>query len=653
MILVTAGLVLMLAGGAFAVSLRRWPLLAGRVYLGFFLLGGLSTAIPAAAVLAGATLPELRLATNVPGGEWVFGLDPLSALFVLAIAGVGSCAAIYGVSYLAGGRSAGRVATAHAILALLVAALMAVVIAQAAVPFLIAWEFMAITAYLLIVYEADRPDVRHAGILYLVATHAGTLALFALFALWGNGARDLTFASLAQRAPLPAATATFLLVLAFFGFGMKAGMVPLHFWLPSAHAAAPSHVSAVLSGVMIKMGIYGLMRVIVLMGAPPVWAGWVLLGLGVVSGLLGVVWALTQHEIKRLLAYHSVENIGIILLGLGAGILGMSYGHPLVAILGFAGAALHTMNHALFKSLLFLGAGSVIHATMKRDIDKLGGLARSMPVTAAVFLVGSVAIVGLPPLNGFISEWLVMRALLVGATNMERGRLAVLAVVGLALIGALALACFAKVTGILFLGTAREKESAGNVHESPRGMVGPMVALAGACIAIGMAPVLVMRPLSRVAYMLAGLQADPRGGLADAAPATALSVLLAIGFVVAAGLAIVIRRGRSRPRAGTWSCGHAPATPRMQYTASSFASPLLLAFRGVAGVHVTRTAQEFATHTRDPVLEGVVFRASRWVRATSDRLRPIQKGRLSLYLLYIVATLVALLGWLLLTGMEP
>jgi hydrogenase-4 component B len=649
MILVAAGVLLILAGAPIVVALRRWPGRAGRAYLSVFLAGCLSAVVPAAAVLGGGVVREFRIATNVPGGPWVFGLDSLSALFVLAIAGVGGSAAIYGVSYLQGGRSPTRVALAHANLALLVAALMVVVTARAAVPFLIAWELMAIAAYLLIVHEADRPDVRHAGLLYLVATHAGTLALFALFALWANGAADLTFASLAQRAPLPAAQATVLLVLAFFGFGMKAGLVPLHFWLPSAHAAAPSHVSALLSGVMIKMGIYGLMRVIALLGAPPVWAGWVLVAAGVVSGLLGVIWALTQHELKRLLAYHSVENIGIILLGLGSGVLGLSYGHPVVAVLGFAGAALHTMNHALFKSLLFLGAGSVIHATANREIDRLGGLARSMPVTASAFLVGSVAIVGLPPLNGFVSEWLVMRSLLSGATFADRGRIAVVAVAGLALIGALALACFAKVTGILFLGSARARP-AGTVHESPSAMVAPMIALAGACIAIGMAPVLVLPAIGRVARLLAGLPAGTPAGITDAAPATALSILLAAGFLLAGGLTLRIRNGRSRLEAATWGCGHAPVTPRMQYTASSFAAPLLLAFRSVAGVRVTRTAEEFATHARDPVLEGVVFRASRWVRATSARLRPIQRGRLSLYLLYVVVTLVALLGWLLLAG---
>src|SRR6266511_1794047 len=283
-----------------------------------------------------------------------------------------------------------------------------------------------------------------------------TLLLFALFAIWAGGRSDLSFDVLAAHPPFSAGVGGMILAVALIAFGLKAGAVPFHFWLPEAHAAAPAHVSALMSGVVIKMGIYGLLRTVVLFGPPPPWWGWVVLVLGACSGVLGVVWALAQHDIKRLLAFHSVENIGIILLGIGAGALGMAYGHPLIAVLGFAGAALHTLNHALFKSLLFLGAGSVIHATGARDIDRFGGLARRMPTTAAAFLVGSAAIVGLPPLNGFVSEWVVFHALLRGASAGDAMRLAGLAVVVLAFIGALALACFVKVVGVLYLGTPRD-----------------------------------------------------------------------------------------------------------------------------------------------------------------------------------------------------
>jgi formate hydrogenlyase subunit 3/multisubunit Na+/H+ antiporter MnhD subunit len=534
----------------------------------------------------------------------------------------------------------------------MVSALALVVTARAAIPFLIAWEVMAVVAYFLIVFDRERAEVRRAGLLYIVATHTGTLILFALFASWGGGAGDLTFASLAARPP-GGSTAAWLLLLAGVGFGLKAGIVPLHFWLPSAHASAPSHVSALLSGVVIKMGIYGFMRVIVLMGALPAWVGWVLLASGVVSGVLGVIWALAQHEIKRLLAFHSVENIGIILIGLGTGILGTAHARPLVALLGFAGAALHTLNHALFKSLLFLGAGSVIHATGLRDIDRLGGLARHMPGTATAFLIGSAAIVGIPPLNGFVSEWLVFRSLFESGTNDGTIRIAVLGAAALALIGALALMCFAKVVGVLFLGEPREAPP-GRAHESPAGMVRPMLALAGACVLMGLAPVAILPSMLRTGSLLAGVPFSAGGVLeAAAVPLTALALVLAVVAIMLMALVSLAHRGRPLERAGTWGCGFPERSARMQYTASSFAAPLLLGFRGIAGIHVTRTLHTFATHATDPVLNGVVIRGWHAVRSAAGRLRPIQRGALSLYLLYVVATLIVLLCWLLVQGRTP
>ena len=653
MILVLAGVLLIVAAGIGAAALSRWPAWSSGVFRLLLVAGcvaGMAGAVPA---LVGAPVREVGFTAGVPGGTWVFGVDGLSAVFLVVILGVGAASALYGVTYL--GRDGNRrtVAMMHLLVAVLVAAMALVVAARAAVPFLMAWEVMAVSAWLLIVYEREREEVRRAGLLYLIATHTGTLALFALFAVWGGDGRDLTFASLAARIPLTDGGAGWIIALALFGFGIKAGLVPLHFWLPAAHGAAPSHVSALLSGVLIKMGIYGLMRVIALLGAPPAWWGWLLLTLGAVSGVLGVIWALAQHDLKHLLAYHSVENIGIILLGLGAGVLGTAYGHPQVAVLGFAGAALHTVNHALFKSLLFLGAGSVLHGAGTREIERLGGLARRMPATFAGFLIGSAAIVGLPPLNGFLSEWLVFRSLLASGEAADSIRLAVLGAAVLALIGALALACFAKVVGIVFLGSPRDAGSA-QAHESPRGMVRPMLGLAGACAAIGLAPVLVLPPVLRVGAQLAGVTPSPSlAADAAAVPLTVLALSLAlVSVALFAGSSRVLRR-RPRASSGTWGCGYDAPTPRMQYTASSFGAPILLAFGPVAGVTITRTADAFATHPADPVLDGMVFRSWRGVRVLADRLRPIQRGRLSLYLLYIVATVIALLVYLLLAGHAP
>lgn len=649
MILVAASAFFILAGGVAAAALSRRPHTADRAFRLLFAVGCVLGALPAIAVLQGASVGEFRFNAAIPGGAWVFGLDALSAVFVLTILGVGAASAFYGVTYLSPEREHRAVGVAHLLVAVLTASLLGVVTARAAVPFLIAWESMAITAYLLVVFEHEHRETRRAGLLYLVASHAATLALLGMFAGWGSSAGDLTFASLAERAPSLPAGGAGVLMLALLGFGLKAGIVPLHFWLPEAHAAAPSHVSALMSGVVIKIGIYGLFRVVVLIGSPPAWWGWLLLGLGAASGILGVIWALAQHDLKRLLAFHSVENIGIILLGLGAGVLGVAYERPVVAVLGFAGAALHVLNHALFKSLLFLGAGSVARATGTRDIDRLGGLTKRMPETAAAFLIGSAAIVGLPPLNGFVSEWLVFRSLLESGLGVGVGRLAVLGGAALGLIGALALACFAKVVGIVFLGSARGTE-AESAREAPRGMLGPMFALAGACVVIGLLPVLVLRPFLRVGELLAGTPSSTAVAQAAAGPVTLFALAVTAGLFGAWSLRTHLMARRPASVDETWACGYDHVTARMQYTASSFAQPILTAYRPIAGVHIERSPDVLATHAVDPALGAVLLPAWRAVRRAAVRIRSLERGRLPLLLGYLALTLVVLLIYLLLAG---
>ncbi len=652
------GIALILAGGLAAALLRRRPALADRAF-GALVAGGCALGlVPAVAVLAGRDVAGISVAMPMPGGPWAFGIDGLSAFFLLIVFGVGLASAIYGLGYLAVERGGGHrpVATSHLLMAVVLAALALVVTSRAVVPFLMAWESMAVLAYFLVVFESEKADVRRAGLVYLIATHTGTLALFAMFAFWGRFAATLSFDALAAGAASLPAGGALVLCLALVGFGLKAGLVPLHFWLPEAHASAPSHVSALMSGVVIKMGIYGLLRVVSLLGAPPAWWGWLVLIVGVLSGVLGVVWALAQHDLKRLLAYHSVENIGIILLGLGVGALGMSYHLPVVAALGFAGAILHTLNHALFKSLLFLGAGAVYRATGTRAIDRLGGLARRMPLTWVAFLVGSVAIVGLPPLNGFVSEWVVYQALLRSGAAEDGGplRLAVLGVAGLALIGALALACFAKVDGIVFLGSSRSAEAA-QARETGMAMLGPMFALALACGTIGLVPVLVVHPAVTAGALVAGLPPDAIGAAGGevlgamawiAFLSLALIVLLALGWRAWAA----VRRRRPPVPAETWGCGYAEPTPRMQYTASSFAAPLLASFGSVAGVHESRHGDAFETHPRELVLDNVALPLWSLVQGFAARLRPIQQGRLWIYLVYLMAALLLLLLYLATSG---
>jgi formate hydrogenlyase subunit 3/multisubunit Na+/H+ antiporter MnhD subunit len=457
-----------------------------------------------------------------------------------------------------------------------------------------------------------------------------------------------------------------LFVLAVIGFGTKAGFIPLHVWLPEAHPAAPSHVSAVMSGVMLKTGIYGLLRILTLLGTPPPWWGWTLLGIGVVSGVLGVLSALAQHDLKRLLAYHSVENLGIIAIGLGVGFLGISSGNPTMAALGFLGGLLHVVNHAVFKSLLFLGAGSVLHATGTREIDRLGGLLKRMPTSGGTFLVGAAAISGLPPLNGFVSEFLIA----LGALSVLRGPahpaawplLGVLVIGGLALIGGLAAACFTKAFGIIFLGEPRSAEAA-HAHEVGAAMRWPMLVLAALCVLIGLAAPWLPRALAgAVAGILpAAAPADLKAAVAAGA-AQAVGPLLGVMFasyLLLGLLALVIQirrrllRDRRVERAVTWDCGYLAPTPRTQYTASSFAQPLLLLFRlflqprdevqRPTGLFPTHA--ELHTHAPDPFRRRIYEPAFSLVARIAASLHGLQQGRIQVYVLYIALTILALLMW--------
>jgi hydrogenase-4 component B len=649
MSLLLLGCGLILAGALGQLLLRRAGRLADGVYAVLLVSGCLLGLGPALAVLAGAPAALVSLPGSLPGGPWVFGLDPLSAWFLLPIFGVGACAGVFGTGYLAPERAHRPIAHVHALFALLLVALVGVVTAQAMVPFLAAWEVMALSAYLLVMFEHEQAKVRRAGLIYILLTHLSTLGLIGMFAAFGAGAAGRSFADLAVVMPLPGDPRTVGLVLALVAFGLKAGVVPLHFWLPGAHAAAPSHVSAVLSGVMLKMGIYGLLRVLSLVGQPPAWFGWTLCALGLVSGILGVLWALGQHDLKRLLAYHSVENIGIILLGMGVGVLGLAYGHPTVALLGLTGALLHALNHALFKSLLFLGAGAVLRATGSRMLEELGGLGRALPWTAAAFALGSVAIVGLPPLNGFVSEWLVFQALILAGGSGDGLRFAVTGVAGLALIGGLALACFTKLNGVVFLGHPRR---AGRQRPGPGdpdwSMLGPLVVLAGCCLLIGLAPSLVLAP-ARVIAIGAFHIRDITGVTYGAWDAAAMRVsILGFGLIAATAAAVVLRRRHSTsPRSGiTWGCGASAPWPRAQYTASSYAAPLLLAFGWWSGVQRESGKRQFHTRAVDLVQDRAVLPTWHALERWSHSLRTIQGGRLRWYLVSLIVTLVGMLTYM-------
>ena len=599
-------------------------------------------------------------------GDSLVGLDPLSAFFLVPVFLIGALGAIYGLGYWPAGKNPRTSRRLALFYGLLVAGMALLLIAREAFAFLLGWETMALSGFFLIGLEDQREESRSSSIVYLAATHVSTLTLFGLFLLW----RSVTGSFALERAAsmsMGAMNAIFLMALV--GFGIKAGSIPLHFWLPGAHAAAPSQVSALLSGVVLKMGIYGLVRTLSLLpGIPAAWGGLVL-SVGAASALFGVVFALAQHDIKKLLAYHSVENIGIILMGLGVALLGTSSGKPELVALGLAGCLLHVWNHSLFKSLLFFGAGSVVHATGTRAIDRLGGLGKAMPWTAALFLVGAVAICGLPPLNGFVSEFFVYLGLFDGLVSDGAGlAMAAFAAPVLAMVGALAVACFVKVTGVSFLGSARSPE-AEKAAESPATMLGPMYILAALCAFIGLAPSLLAPVLdSAIACWKGPLAASATGAVANELPRIGTLVPLRQVGLAAAGLLVIaaltaflfargtrLRGGARAPRRPTWDCGYAKPTSRMQYTSSSFA-------RGIVGMFAwllrpkaepERIQGYFPEEARlhGEVEEAVLDRALRpafhGMESLSRWSHRFQQGLTQQYVMYILVALVLLLCTLL------
>jgi hydrogenase-4 component B len=651
--------VAVLAGAAVVArltnSLPRVCLLAGVTGV---VIGGALAATAGAIGLAdayrGAAPERLHLAWSVPFGSFLVELDALTTFFLLAIGVVAVPAAVFAYEYMPGHAHGRPLGPFFFFLNVFVAGMVLVVLARNGVLFLIAWEVMSLAAYFLITFEDEKPEVRDAGWNYLVATHLGTAFLLVLFVLLGGGSASLDFPD----RPLAGAAANVAFVMALVGFGTKAGFVPLHVWLPDAHPAAPSPVSAILSGVMIKTGIYGLLRTFALLPHPPHWWGVALVGIGVVTGLYGIVMANAQKDFKRLLAYSSVENVGVIALGLGAGLLGLSAGRPALAFLGFAGAILHTLNHAAIKTLLFLAAGTVLHCAGTGRIERLGGLMKRLPAVGLAFLVGVVAISALPPLNGFVGEFLIYLGVFQEALTLPSlAAIPALAVVaGLALIGGLTVAGFTKLFGITFLGEPRTDE-ARDVHRPGPLLVAPVVALAAACVALAaLAPLYIPLLGPVVAVAARAPSADVGGVLADSAASWEMVVTMGGVFLaVAGGLALaryLMLRNREVTEAGTWGCGYLGPTPRMQYTGSSYSQPIVDLVGSALGATkeepvitdyfptaspTLTTAAPDTPKTRlfAPLYAGIV--------AALARLRWLHHGRLHIYVLYIAVTLLLLL----------
>ncbi|RMD80695.1 MAG: hydrogenase 4 subunit B, partial [Gammaproteobacteria bacterium] len=602
-----------------------------------------------------------QLPLGLPWLPWRLRLDALGAFFLGLVGALVSAVGLYAPGYLRG-LAHGRdpLSALGGFLGLFVAGMLLVVLADGAFAFMVAWELMSLASYFLVAFHHEQPASRRAAFLYLLMAHLGGLAIllaYGVLAAFGGG---FSFEAM-RAAAVPAGWASVAFALAFFGFGAKAGLLPLHAWLPEAHPAAPSHVSALMSGVMLKVAVYGFVRFTFDLLGQPQW-GWgvAVLAVGSLSALMGVLYALMQHDLKRLLAYHSVENMGIIFVGLGLSLLFLAEGERLVGALALVAALYHAVNHALFKGLLFLGSGAVLQAARERDLERMGGLLRRMPWTGLSFLVGCLAISALPPFNGFVSEWLTFQAAL-QAWRLDSGvlrSLVPIAAAMLALTGALAAACFVKVYGIAFLGQPRSR-NVRRAREVAPGMRAAQALLAAACLLLGVLPTVAVALLDAVPAQLLGQalpQATAHGWLwltpisPESASYGAPAVLagLAGAWLAARWLARRVGGPLSVRRVDPWDCGFGPPDARMQYTATSFAQPIRRVFGPLFRVEAgLRPGKEggvrYELHVRDR-LWGLLYEpVGRWVDRSARRVARLQSGNVRVYLAWSFATLLLLL----------
>ena len=595
--------------------------------------------------------------------------DRLSAFFLGTISFLAAVVSIYSLGYatefLQRRNMVWLVFLYHAFLL----SMAGVVMAGHTVLFLFVWEVMSLTTYFLINYDHEDPASRRAAFLYVVMTHIGTAFLVVMFMILYVYTGSFSFEAFTSASPrLPAVAQSLIFLCATIGFGIKAGIIPFHIWLPEAHPAAPSNISALMSGVMIKTGIYGMVRVFFDFLGPeiPEWWGILILILAVTSSVLGVLYALMEHDLKRLLAFHSIENIGIILMGVGAALLFSSLGNKTLAAIALIAGLYHVLNHAMFKGLLFLGVGSVLHGTRSRNIEELGGLIKKMPWTSFFFLIGAVAISGLPPLNGFVSEWLTFQALLLGFHISDLAvKIAVPVTVALlALTGALAAACFVKAFGITFLGLPRS-DHAEHAHESSPTMITAMGLLAIACVVFGVAPGLVVSVLDPLASSLMGAnlsgQVALNGGMLLVPQSTSTSIAppvltaLLMAIIVVPLLGGYLIGGKLRKRvAMTWACGLQKIGPQMQYTATGFSKPIRMIFSNIyRATHEIEISEETSPYFRASITyelktESVFLKhfyepVYNFIIVSARMVRRIQTGHVQSYLAYIFITLVLLL----------
>ena len=615
--------------------------------------GALWASVRAIGVLAGGTAEALWAAPDPLFGGDTGSMDGLSALFVVLIS-IGAVASVlYARGYLdhtLAAKSPAHVSLHYTSLTVMCYAMLGVVCSDGGFSFLFFWELMTVASFLLILYDAQRREVSRAALAYLIMMHIGFVLLVVGFVRLDAVCGSATFDALGEYFRTQKALPLFLVFLA--GFGMKAGMFPMHVWLPEAHPAAPSHVSALMSGVMIKTGVYGILRTVAALGDLPVLhtAGVILLALGIVTGLWGVILAATQNDVKRLLAYSSIENIGVILLALGVAALGKASGNQLVALCGMAGALLHTLNHSFFKSLLFFGAGNILSQTHTTSLDALGGLSKHMPLTSLLFLAGTAAICALPPLNGFVSELLIYLGLFDGIASGSGILASAAGLAALALIGGLVVLAFTKLYGTVFLGAPRSHEVAEASEVDNLRIAAMALPLAG-ILFVGLFPRAAGAGVTHAADFFLRTPADAADWLLS--PTLAAVGRIAWGLLLGTALLLWLRRrmlrGRRIARGPTWGCGFTAPNVRVQYTGESFSEGLqsiatsLIQNSGegspVGKGEIFPDAHRFDIGHRDRI--GRLFSAW-WVellRLINQRMMRLRTGKINHYVLFALAFL--------------
>jgi formate hydrogenlyase subunit 3/multisubunit Na+/H+ antiporter MnhD subunit len=593
---------------------------------------------------------EIRLDLELMQSSFILNIDKLSAFFILVVNLTVFTGLLYARGYLEPyykTKNSLRFSIHYLSYLWLYFSMILVVMIRDGLSFLIMWEIMALSSFLLVIFDAEDRNVMKTGVNYLIQMHVGMFFILIAFLMVGNATGRMSFDMLGLY--FSTRSNLLLFILFFTGFGIKAGFIPLHTWLPQAHPAAPSHVSGVMSGVMIKMGIYGIFRVLMSVQSDLFAIGIIILVISLISGILGVMMAIVQHDLKRLLAYHSIENIGIIGIGTGLGVIGLATANPALSLLGFSGGLLHVLNHSLFKSLLFYNAGSVYQATHTRNIEQLGGLMKKMPFTAVFFLIGSLAICGLPPFNGFISEYLIFLGMFksLANANLYQSIVVMGSLVGLALIGGLAVFCFTKAFGIAFLGEPRSVNAA-NAIEVRKNMIYPQYIIIAFILLIGLASVYFVKPVFNLVSQAFNITDVLAVQSASVSNLTQISLIGGI-FILTIVALLVYRyfhlKTKQIETGPTWGCGYTAATHKHQYTATSYAdnfihlaNPLLRTKKVILNIKaedIFPVKRNFEIKSYDFFKRYLVDMPINFLLELLKKIAVMQTGQIQHYILYL------------------